>query len=70
MERYALIFENVWQTVDFKSFVFVSVARKGVMGAFFVSVAGKGVTGFGWSTAQVGGKDAEGCANFIKHDNT
>jgi hypothetical protein len=42
-------FENVWQTVgfEFASFVFVSVARKGLMGAFFVSVAGKGVTEIG-----------------------
>jgi len=38
--------KNVWQAKDFKSFVFVSVAGKGLTGANFVSVAGKGVTGF------------------------
>src|SRR5579862_4218530 len=32
---------------DFKSFVFVCVAAKGLTGAFFVCVAGKGVRGSG-----------------------
>jgi hypothetical protein len=33
----------VWQTKDFKSFVFGSVARKGVSGEFFGCVANKEV---------------------------
>jgi len=40
------VFSYVWQIKDFKSFVFVSVASKGLAGAFFVSVAGKGLSGW------------------------
>src|SRR5579862_1278383 len=36
-------FSYVWQTKDFKSFVFVSVASKGLTGAFLVCVARKGL---------------------------
>ena len=39
-------FSYVWQIKDFKSFVFVCVASKGLTGAFFVCVAGKGLSGF------------------------
>ena len=38
--------KNVWQAKDFKSFVFVSVAGKGLTGANFVCVAREGLTGF------------------------
>ena len=38
--------ENVWQTKDFKSFVFVSVAGKGLTGANLGCVAMIGLTGF------------------------
>ena len=36
-------FSYVWQILGLKSFVFVSVAGKGVRGAIFVCVAGKGL---------------------------
>ncbi|HLY59133.1 MAG TPA: hypothetical protein VKV95_00055, partial [Terriglobia bacterium] len=39
------VFSYVWQTKDFKSFVFVSVANKGLTGAFFVCAASKGLSG-------------------------
>jgi hypothetical protein len=38
-------FENVWQMKGFKSFVFVSVAGKGVTARIFVSVASAEVSG-------------------------
>ena len=44
-ERKYVIFSDVWQTKDFKSNVFVSVANKGLRRRFCVSVAGKGLSG-------------------------
>src|SRR5579863_6889218 len=57
--------ENVWQGKDLKSFVFVSVAGKGVTGANFGCVASKGLSGNLGREAEDGRGD-----QFISHVNT
>jgi hypothetical protein len=42
-------FKNVWQAKDFKSNVFVAVAKKGVNRRVFGCVASKGLVGVGLS---------------------